>query len=312
MMAFKSINDELRLLHIFCIEQGFNKSQIWNAASPFLSSIREAQTCRTQKARRYLVHILAVLAVVLTITFSSEPLYKNIISVARLSAIKLLPVWDWRKLHDLDCLVLNPYFRDGEDPTEEDCQVCSNTSMMARVWNISQANVNKICLEKYLPIIVEDGLRDWTDRLRSQNLSSLAKVCTVFFVSSFDYGFIYFRENCFVEASKAFRQLYKRPYFLPTVVDLLDANWVFVSSSYKEETVIHLPLPSSLMMLIQIKGEVTLFLQPKEQCSKTCFPLHDTLREGEIFLVTDFLYDISYRPSGVEESITIGVCGQYN
>ncbi|KAK3586661.1 hypothetical protein CHS0354_001270 [Potamilus streckersoni] len=339
-MAFQSVNDELRLLHKFCIEQGFNKSQIWNAAGPFLSSIREAQTCRTQKVRRYLIKILAVLVVVLSVTFCSEPLYRNIISVARLSTMKLLPVWDWRILHDLDCLVQNPYFMDEEDPTEEDCQVCSNTSKMARVQNISIANVNKICIEKYLPIIVEDGLRDWTERLRSQNISSLAKMylsdpvlkmyMSCRFLSNIDIkhgdhrtflreaeagnikNYYAHWENCFVEASKAFRQLYKRPYFLPAVVDILDANWVFVSSSYKEETMIPLPLPASLMVLIQIKGEVTLFLQPDEQCSKTCFPLQETLREGEIFLVTDFLYDISYRPSGVNESITIGVCGQYD
>ena len=41
------------------------------------------------------------------------------------------------------------------------------------------------------------------------------------------------RENCNKKAAKALRQLYRRPYFIPHMVDLSDSNWVLISSDFK-------------------------------------------------------------------------------
>lgn len=41
------------------------------------------------------------------------------------------------------------------------------------------------------------------------------------------------RENCNKKAAKVLRQLYRRPYFIPHMVDLSDSNWVLISSDFK-------------------------------------------------------------------------------
>lgn len=45
--------------------------------------------------------------------------------------------------------------------------------------------------------------------------------------------FYFLRENCNKKAAKALRQLYRRPYFIPFMVDFTDSNWVLISSDFK-------------------------------------------------------------------------------
>lgn len=40
------------------------------------------------------------------------------------------------------------------------------------------------------------------------------------------------RQNCFTEAAKQFRQVYRKPDYLPASVELDVSNWVFVCSQY--------------------------------------------------------------------------------
>ena len=45
--------------------------------------------------------------------------------------------------------------------------------------------------------------------------------------------FHYHRENCNKRAARALRPFYRRPYFMPHMVDFSDTNWVIMSSDYK-------------------------------------------------------------------------------
>ena len=41
------------------------------------------------------------------------------------------------------------------------------------------------------------------------------------------------RENCEKKAAKVIRQFYKRPYFVPPMVELGEANWIFIARDFK-------------------------------------------------------------------------------
>ena len=49
-----------------------------------------------------------------------------------------------------------------------------------------------------------------------------------------DCCFFHFRQNCFNEAAKLFRQVYNKPDYIPPSVGISVNNWAFVCQNYEE------------------------------------------------------------------------------
>lgn len=195
-------------------------------------------------------------------------------------------------------------------------------------------------LKRDIPVIVEDGLRDWGN-LTNMSISRTAEIFlkhhvlkhypSCEFVSNVrmkqrsdhraflrrvireDISEYYaYWENCEKEAGRAFREFFRRPYFLPSMVQLSDTNWVYVSSMFRGKKPKEITIYRQMNMIMQLKGEIDIFVQPRGVCEHICEELSDTLREGEILLTTDFLWDLRYFPGVVDESVGIGMGGRFD
>ena len=64
------------------------------------------------------------------------------------------------------------------------------------------------------------------------------------------------RQNCFKESAKLFRQVYKRPEFLPSTVELANTNWVFISSNYAPKESKYIRVSTKFSLIFQLKSFV--------------------------------------------------------
>ncbi|XP_062595544.1 uncharacterized protein LOC134256883 [Saccostrea cucullata] len=324
---------EIRLLHQFCINSGYSKKEIRQSAEPFLLA---TDSLAWQKTKRKLI-LVGVLIAVIAALYYCDPTYRFILAVSRITAIKLIPVWDWTKVHQWECMVDNPLYA-GVTLTEEDCDICKDLETVERVTNLSGTDFHDNYLKPELPVIVEDGTKDWAKEKLQTNIETLYKaykennalhrnpVCGFHtdtkynnlqlflhqIVTSDTQSYTADWENCIKEGAKAFRSFYQRPYFLPQTVDISDSNWVFVSKGSVEHHY-DVPLSNPFLMLIPLKGQFEIALSPREPCSKVCVDVTADLHGGEIMIVNmaDLLWFKSYRPTGSGENILIGVGGSY-
>lgn len=324
---------EIRLLHQFCINSGYSKQQIQQSAEPFLRATDSLAWRKTKKKMIYFGVIIAVLASL----YHFNPAFKLIAAICRITAIKLIPVWDWTKVHQWECMVDNPLYA-GLQLTEEDCDICKDLLTVERRTGLSARDFTENYLKMELPVIVEDGTKDWPKEKLQINIHSIYKaykenkalyknpVCG--FHSDTKYGGLHVFlhqavnsnmesysadwENCMKDSAKAFRSLYQRPYFMPQTVEISDTNWIFVSKGSLEHH-FDIPLSTPLLMLIAMKGRFEIALSPKDPCTKSCVDVPAKLHQGEIMIITmaDLLWLKSYRPMESGENILIGVAGSY-
>ncbi|XP_046558064.1 uncharacterized protein LOC124267194 [Haliotis rubra] len=328
------IDQEIRKLHVFCVNSGYSSTQIEGFVDPFTQSMKSVNRERwTRRAIR-----LAIFVAVAAALFYIDPVYKLICVVGKKSAISVLPVWDWTKIYHSSCLVENPYYSGGQ-LTTEDCELCESLTGIERVRSLSQDDILDMYLKRDLPVIVEDGTKGWIP----SDEYSIAKIAQAYQLSqvlrehsscSFNSNLRqqykehrkllnkaakgeitnYFAhwENCFADAAKAFRYLYKRPYFLPPTVEIGISNFVFIASNYTGKVPKKIDMAQSMVVLAQVKGTMQVTVRPREPCNTVCESMKETLSEGEIFVVTDMLWSLEYVPHAKDESITIGLGGSFD
>lgn len=333
--AVEKINDELTSVVDLCKQRGYSPKEIEKTAKHFYRDIRYSNV------KLWLTRIakIGIFLAVLVLIVQWRPVKRLYSTCSRRLFISLIPYWNWTPMFDKRCLFENPSYK-GFDLTEADCELCEGLGNLKRVNNTNMIEISQRFLKRDIPVIVEDGLRDWGS-LSNMNISHMAEIFlkhpilrqypSCEFVSNMrtkyrsdhraflrrvkreDVSEYYaYWENCEKEAARAFREFFKRPYFLPPMVQLSDTNWVYVSSMFKGKKRKEITIYRQMNMIIQIKGEIDIFIQPRGVCEYSCDELSGTLKEGEILLTTDFLWDLKYFPGLVEESVGIGIGGRFD
>ena len=82
------IEQEIRLLHKFCLDSGYTPKQIRKSAEPFLRPYEKAQEQRHYKYIAVLALVVAFLGAVLYV----DPVYRTLLASARIGTIKVMQV----------------------------------------------------------------------------------------------------------------------------------------------------------------------------------------------------------------------------
>ncbi|CAI9716158.1 Hypothetical predicted protein [Octopus vulgaris] len=295
------VEKEFCVLRDFCLKSGYSPLQIEEATTPFLNSIKKA---KRKKWARFVVQFFMFVIFAYGL-FSYDPVYRVLLAYGRQTSIK----------------------------------ICENFEPIAHVTNISAEEV----VEKYIysekPLIVSDGIEEGSlfQNLSIQLLEELYhnhpilvdyEPCS--FRSNFKKQYLYPHtilkkavsgeltgyyahwENCFKPAAKVFREYYKRPYFLSPVVQMDDTNWIYISSGFKSTTFRPIDIKSTLIILIQAKGQINFQLSPKNPCGNLCPVLNGILDEGEILLFVPFIWSMEYLPSDEEENLSVGIGANFD
>lgn len=328
------IDDEIRTLHHFCVTQGYDPWQIQRNAQPILGAVKSA------RRKKLLVNLgkLCSILLILTALWHYDPVYRLTCSFGRLAAIQVLPYWDWTTLYGQECLVNNPYFV-GHRLQEEDCELCEHLEYIDRIQNVSHSILMEDYLKRDIPVIITDGMDHWIarDLFNMQFLNNLyatdpalVDVLPCMFASNvrIKYGnprallelaargditnWYAHWENCEKNAAKVLRQFYKRPYFIPPMVEMAEPNWIFLASQYRGKKNKPADIALPMMWMAQLKGQIKVRLTPRSPCNSTCSTLYNTLHEGDILVMTDMMWLLDYLPISSGDTIAIGSGGFFD
>ncbi|PVD26356.1 hypothetical protein C0Q70_14028 [Pomacea canaliculata] len=329
------IDKELRKLNKFCLKSGYSVAQIVKFARPF------TQTSTTVKRKKWKkIGLIGVLMIVVAVVgFQLQSSCRIASALAKTAMIKIQPFWDWTRFYHSNCLVANPMYRKPDKLTMDDCQICEGIQDILRMSHVNPANIIDKYFKRDIPVIVEDGLRDWghladksvqdiAEMYRTSNILKTSWGCGFSSNIRIKYGghrdllrkitnenltnFYAHWENCQLPAAKAFRAMYKRPYFLPSAVEMSSTNWVFISSNYTAKIFKEVDIGHPLVILMQVKGEIEIKVDTWKPCDTVCTSLEDVLQEGEILILTDSLWRASYLPLPERDSISIGIGGFFD
>jgi hypothetical protein len=327
------VDKELRRLTTNCLHDGYSHKQLRKAARPFASAIR------TSRRRKWLPRLkLASLLVMSLVALAYlGPKLRFVKAAVRRVGVAVIPYWDWSVLHDRDCVIENPLFK-GVTVSKYDCEICESLQVLRRVRNTTQTTITNRFLKRDIPVIVEDGTRpEDSDNISIAYLSEVFRTHPILndypscrFMSNVrvKYGnhraflqqagkgeiteYYAHWENCYTNAGKAFRHFFKRPYFLPAMVQLSETNWIFLSSEFQGKKPKRVPIYRPMVMLMQLRGSMRVFLEARGPCGTECPTLTEVLEEGDILVTTDFLWDVRYLPGRGGENVAIGVGGRFD
>ncbi|MCL4120339.1 UNVERIFIED_CONTAM: hypothetical protein GTU68_065841 [Idotea baltica] len=223
---------------------------------------------------------------------------------------------------------------------QEDCKLCVSPPSLQRLHDVT----SKMIWEEYLlndrPFIVEDGMKDWpvmnTNNFWFDNITDLYLSKDQEGIEPCEFGtnlrmpsndlqnflrtihnpnikhWFGHWENCDKRAAKALRPFYKRPYFIPNLVDLTDSNWVLMSSNYFSKNFHQIDFSTELLWVAQLRGWSKFRLAPREPCSTSCLPIDGSIKEGQMVVLTNFLWEFEYIPGEETDNLAIAVGGDWN
>ncbi|XP_054280611.1 uncharacterized protein LOC128998487 [Macrosteles quadrilineatus] len=320
---------ELMSFYQYCQQQGFTSAEMEVICAPLLQAVRRSTLRRVLRTSLFL--LVLILAVYWLVTLPTVRLHLT--AVARILMIKALPLWDWRPLFYESCLMNNPFY-EGYRLSEDDCVSCEVLDHVDRLNKVSYNLVLDSYLNRDAPFIVTDAMDSWpvmrTDEfyfdnitqlyLRDEKLietvpcilttnlrtgsSDLLAFLKRIHSPSVDKWFVHW-QNCDINAVKALRKFYQRPYFLSNSVSPAHFNWVLMSSDYNTYNYKKVELDSGLIMLAQLRGATVFKLIPHNPCNASCPELQGTLHEGEMLVFTNFLWTLEYYPGHRLDSVAI-------
>ncbi|KAK6181567.1 hypothetical protein SNE40_009395 [Patella caerulea] len=322
------IDDELHKLHMFCINSGYNPSQIEQFAEPLSKKVKEANRKKWLKLSMKSCLFLCAS----WFLFSTDPGNKLICTIGRRAAIQIMPIYDWSQLYYVDCLLENPLHESQMNPVLKDCYACENQNEISRVKNIKEEDLIQKYIKLDKPVIVEDGLSQ--NDHQEFTVEFLAKIFENSMYDSCDFNcnvkvsghrsflkqvaahehpqYFAFWKNCFEDSARELRYYFKKPYFLSSVVEVSETSWIYISKNYTAKKPKPILVDGPMVILMQMVGTVDVVLFPDKVCEDVCPELRETLHGGEILLVNDFLWIIDYYPNGESESIGIGLTGSFD
>jgi len=337
-----ALDRELVSLREYCQQAEMTPEQMRRALQPLVSAVNWSSARQIVRRVVGVLAVLVVLAAALALVGRTQTAQQTAHTYARIALVKLLPYWDWTGLHELPCLLENPMFESvSGHRTEDTCELCESLDELERLSNVSVAAFTENYLRQDRPVIVTDATHDWPlmeDHFDRHQLIQLfseprladAEPCELqtnlkvrgdmhLLLSKMANPVVkkWFAQwdNCDKRAAKALRTLYRRPYFLPAMVDTSDSNWVLVSANYTGNVYKMLPMVSDMVWMAQVRGSSTVRLTPREPCGldsgapPACRELAETLHEGEILIFTDFLWMLEYLPGHGTDNVALGAGG---
>ncbi|XP_045118668.1 uncharacterized protein LOC123508815 [Portunus trituberculatus] len=334
--ALEVVNEEILTLYELLERQGLTGRQWEEVTQPLVDAVNKASVRRrlTVVCRAFIITTALLLFFYLLLQVSWVQKIGTV--VFRNFLLMLLPRWDWTRIYYSDCFITNPYYV-SRALLEEDCNVCESLERLDRLANVSSLVVSEDYLKNDVPFIVTDAMEDWpvmnTDdfwfdnvtemylgeelkgvypceltsnlRLRPDDLRTFLKKIHNPDIHRW-YGHW---ENCNKKAAKALRQLYRRPYFIPHMVDLSDSNWVLISSDFKGKVYKEVNFQTELLWVGQVRGWSRIRLVPREPCDSFCPELLDDLLEGQMVIVTNMLWKFEYIPGEHTDNLAVAVGG---
>ncbi|BFZ11687.1 hypothetical protein BsWGS_14725 [Bradybaena similaris] len=327
------IDDEIKKLNLLCIKAGYTASQIESFAQPFFKKETNnfgsrIWTSGETKKRQAVAFVATVFVAVLLCRYTRVD--RVVYATVRHIGKQILPLWDWAAIHTDECFVKNPLY----EPMEIDlwdCELCETTDKLERVHNVGSDRLLEY-KHRQVPVIVQDAYVNWGN---SSNISiaQLAELYNTYpdlkdedsckfrtnirgigwshitlmnqvLAGRADHFYAHWK-NCDAWAAKALRHIYGRPYFLPSAFTLASSNWVFLSSNYSGKIFKPVEVSTDLLLLIQLKGQNHVNVEPAELCKNYCSQFEVTLQQGEILVVPTLVWSAEYLPSSSPENIAI-------
>ncbi|XP_046385673.1 uncharacterized protein LOC124155688 [Ischnura elegans] len=325
----KLLDQELMSFYQYCQQAGFSESEMDKICAPLVETIRKT----------YLKKVLKVTCIIFMFLASIYAATKvgsvnmHLTALSRIILIKILPFWDWTPMFYRTCLVSNPFY--GEYAlTEEDCVSCETLETVDRLGDVNYEQLLEGYLQRDAPLIVTDAMDSWPimhtndfwfenitqlylqdEKLRdtvpcimTTNIRTGSSDLHAFLKKihnpKVDRWFVHW-QNCDINAVKALRKFYQRPYFLASSVSPAHFNWVLMSSDYNTKNYKKIELDSGLIMLAQLRGSTSFRLTPHSPCNSTCSELVGDLMEGEMLVFTNFMWSFEYYPGRNMDNVAI-------
>lgn len=325
----KVIDDELLSFYQYCEKAGFTTSEMEMICAPLTSALRQRNMKRSLKT------MLLILGFIFGVYAAREGYMfgPHFSAVGRLIMIKLLPFWDWTSMFYNSCLISNPLYK-GYSLQKEDCVSCESLEKIERIGEVTFYHLVDDYLSRDTPVIVVDAMTYWpvmnTDHFYFENITQaylknekLMDTVPCVLISNIrpgssdllaflkriqspraDKWFVHW-QNCDINAVKALRKFYQRPYFLSSSVAPAHFNWVLMSSDYNAKLYKKVELDTGLIMLAQLRGSTSFKLTAHSPCNSTCSELSGDLQEGEMLVFTNFMWSFEYCPGRHMDNVAI-------
>ncbi|CAH0713484.1 unnamed protein product, partial [Brenthis ino] len=324
---FELINSEVRSFYEYCKEAGMSDEEMDIICRPLTNAVRKASIKRWTRVFLILVMILAI-----GYTVSQTDTFQwHATAIARITLIKLLPIWDWTPLYYNKCLIerSQPQNLENDIVSPTDCITCEAVKYIARISDTNYNEVFNHHLLRGAPVIVTDAYYDWSvselnlttlisndDRLRDsvpcriltnirigKQPMDLEEIVSRITNTDIPSWFVHF-QNCDIRAVKSFRILAPRPYFLSPHIPPSHFNWLLLSKNYDTHRYKYLELDIGLIIMSQLKGNTYIQLKPRAPCEDVCYMLNVQLNEGETLVLSNSLWEMNYLP-GKGENIAM-------
>lgn len=116
-----------------------------------------------------------------------------------------------------------------------------------------------------------------------------------------DSWFLHF-QNCDFEAVKKSRLIMEKPRYLSFHLEPFQTSWVLMSQFYESKWKKLKVL--GLILVMQLQGDGEFLLESKEPCDEYCGDHYVVIHESEAILFVTDLWELFYRPSEGEKSIS--------
>ncbi|KAL4227558.1 hypothetical protein ACF0H5_013001 [Mactra antiquata] len=318
------VHYEIVRLQKKCTSRNISDYRIKNAAQSFYPSKEKKRTFS-----KLFIFVSSILTCLVAVIVYVEPMSRLTTYIQRQVLMTTLPVIDWRSLHRIPCIVSNSYkVNEVQSLQTEDCQNCSSITEVGTITepdievvieyldedvpiniNYTVSHVNAVTIDDIIKLYLDDDVMrlytccefDSNIEVRRNDHRKFLEDIRNSKITQY-YGVW---RNCFTEAAKLFRQVYKRPDYLPFSLELVPSNGIFICSDYTNNSLVEVPFIEEVMILLQITGSQSLTLKPRRPCEETCQPIETILSEGSALVITDYYYDIEFRSCDKDTSINV-------
>ena len=346
----KEIQKDVLTLYDFCKSKGFTEDNLAWCLKPFNGNPPEIVSDTFKKNKKFLFSIFLVVFCISAVMYHT-PTYRRIITYSRLGMIKFHYNFSTsfeELLGDSFCLLPNFMMpnatgmdqnANNTNTTKEDCASCLDlvNKTIERLSNVSHEEMTNVILDM-IPVVIEDGLQGWlksnitlpslhkeyttneklsnlTDCRFNTSLSNINNVHEFFNVygngSLPEEPYYALWENCELPQAKVFRLYYKRPYYLPLMVDVGRTNNIIAGRGFldvEDGMFIGNEDMGQGIWTTVLTGQLSIKLLPPEDCQEKfkCVNTTVLLKPGESIFVPLGVNNIYYAPNSSEDTVALG------
>ncbi|XP_063360705.1 uncharacterized protein LOC134649805 [Cydia amplana] len=242
--------------------------------------------------------------------------------------------WVFSELSSKNCLISLPSSSKALFRPPEDCSMCVGVDDVTRVANVSAQEFEELYAYNTVPVIVTDATKEWKaikefnfnffrDFYRQGSLGRQTGDCSFF---AYNSGLRSLSEvfamderranlsgdpwyvgwsTCLDGETRALREYYSRPYFLPRAAESDATDWLFMGGP-GQGAHMHVDSVRHVSWQAQVRGHKQWQLAPPPECLYQCRWITFTVNPGEILVVDTnrWYHRTTVLPGDI--SITIG------